>query len=51
MHHNYCAGMLSVLCFVYYLKRTPLPLLDEATAAGFPGGRFSVSGTLPKISL
>jgi len=29
------------------LKRTPLPLLDEATAVGFLDGRFGVSGTPP----
>ena len=28
-----------------------MPLLDEATAAGFPGGRFGVSGTPPFLSL
>ena len=31
----------------FILKRTPLPLLDGVTAAGFPGGRFGVSGTPP----
>ena len=30
-----------------YLKRTPLPLTDGATAVGFLDGRFGVSGTPP----
>ena len=37
----------SLFGFHHYLKRTPLPLLGGATAAGFPGGRFGVSGTPP----